>query len=94
MRSRGVVEFALGELAVEVAVEGLAVDGRIGGDDLESSRIGREREVPIGIKGLGVDALMPCIVEGGEAGKLRRNGLLRFRPRSPCAAHSPRRDAS
>jgi hypothetical protein len=67
---------ALVELAVEVAVERLAVDGRIGGDDLQGGGIGRKREVPIGVERFGACALVPGIVEGGEASKLRGNCLL------------------
>ena len=43
---------ALGELAVEIAVERLAVDGRIGRDDLQRGGIGRERQIAVGVERL------------------------------------------
>ena len=80
---RGVVDqvaqhrrLALGELAIEIAIERLAVDRGIGGDDLERGGIGRERQVAVGIERLRVAALVPGFVERGEAGELRRHGLL------------------
>ena len=48
---------ALAELPVEVAIEGLAVDRRVGGDDLERGGVGGEGQVPVGVEGLGVGAL-------------------------------------
>ena len=56
---RGVIDeiadhrpLALFELAIEITVERLAVDGGIGGDDLQRGGIGGERQIAVGVKRL------------------------------------------